>query len=158
MLEIGEEIYEEGPSMCTYFQYEEIQSTSSFEYYNFNDRDAAGAMSSDGGEDLVHIAMTQGDDLSWALLKVTIVVDGEAPMTCVEVGSADATSDCTWAVDGDNYWSVSEEITISEGSNTDLCDGSNGGCDIDVTLTKVGVGAEDDKIIGGILAYADAAN
>ena len=126
--------------------------------YQFSDRDAAGAMSSDGGDDLVHVAMTQGDDLSWALLKVTIVVDGEAPMTCVEVGSADATSDCTWTKDNDNYWSVSEEITISEGSATDLCDGTDGGCDVDVTLTKVGVGNEDDKVIRTITAYADGAN
>ena len=127
--------------------------------YQFSDRDAAGSMSSDGGDDLVHVAMTQGDDLSWALLKVSIVVDGDgASMTCVEAGSADATSDCTWAVDDDNYWSTGEEITISEGSNTDLCDGSNGGCDVDVYLTKMGIGDENDHVIGGKKAYADAAN
>ena len=76
-------------------------------------------MSEAGGDGLVHVAMTQGDDL------VTIVVDGGASMTCDEAGSADATSDCTFAKDDDNYWSTSEEITISEGSATNLCDGSN---------------------------------
>jgi len=158
MLEIGEEIYEEGPSMCTYFQYEEIQSSSSLEIYTFADRDAEGNMSSDGGDGLVHIAMTQGDDLSWALLKVTIVVDDGHPMTCDDAGSADATSDCTWTKDNDNYWSTGEEITISEGSATDLCDGSDGGCNVDITLTKMGIGDENDHIIGGKQAYADAAN
>ena len=158
MLEIGEEIYEEGPSMCTYFQYEEIQSTSGLDTYQFSDRDAAGAMSSDGGDDLVHVAMTQGDDLSWALLKVSIVVDNGASMTCDEADAADATSDCSWAKDDDNHWSVSEEITISEGSATDLCDGTDGGCDVDVTLIKVGVGNEDDKVISTVTAYADDAN
>ena len=39
--------------------------------------------------------------------------------------------------DDDNYWSTSEEITISEGSDTNLCSGDNGGCDVDVTLTKI---------------------
>ena len=159
MLEIGEEIYEEGPSMCTYFQYEEIESSSSLEIYLFDNRDAEGNMSSDGGDDLVHISMTQGDDLSWALLKVSIVVDGDgASMTCVEAGFADATSDCTWAADDDNYWSAGEEITITEGNNTDLCDGSNGGCEVDVYLTKMGIGDENDHVIGGKKAYADAAN
>ena len=73
-------------------------------------------------------------------------------------GSADATSQCTFAKDDDNYWSTSEEITISEGSDTNLCDGTNGGCSVDVTLTKIGVGNEDDKVIRTITAYADASN
>ena len=125
--------------------------------YQFSDRDAAGAMSSDGGDDLVHVAMTQGGDLAWALLKVTIVVDSGAAMICDEASAADATSDCTWATDGDNYWSAGEEITISEGNATDIC-GADGGCFIDVLITKMGVGDENDHVIGGIQAYADDAN
>ena len=126
--------------------------------YQFSDRDAAGTMSDAGGEDLVHIAMTQGDDLSWALLKVSIVVDGGASMTCDEAADADADSSCTYAKDSDNHWQTSEEITISEG-DADLCDGSdNGGCSVDVTLTKVGVGNEDDKVIRTVNAYADGSN
>ncbi|MAS31829.1 MAG: hypothetical protein CMA39_02910, partial [Euryarchaeota archaeon] len=35
--------------------------------YQFSDRDAAGSMSEAGGDGLVHVAMTQGDDLSWAV-------------------------------------------------------------------------------------------
>ena len=124
----------------------------------FSDRDAAGSMSEAGGDGLVHVAMTQGDDLSWAVLKVSIVVDGGASMTCDEAGSADATSDCTFAKDDDNYWQTSEEITISEGSDTDLCDGTDGGCSVVVTLTKIGVGNEDDKVIRSVNAYADASN
>ena len=126
--------------------------------YQFSDRDAAGSMSEAGGDGLVHVAMTQGDDLGWAVLKVSIVVDGGASMTCDEAGSADATSDCTFAKDDDNYWQTSEEITISEGSDTDLCDGTDGGCSVVVTLTKIGVGNEDDKVIRSVNAYADASN
>ena len=126
--------------------------------YQFSDRDAAGSMSEAGGDGLVHVAMTQGNDLSWAVLKVSIVVDGGASMTCDEAGSADATSDCVWSKDDDNFWSVAEEITISEGSDTDLCDGTDGGCSVVVTLTKIGVGNEDDRIIRSVNAYADASN
>ena len=125
--------------------------------YQFSDRDAAGTMSDAGSEALVHVSKTQGDDLSWAVLRVSIVVDGGVSMRCDEAGSADATSDCTFAIDDDNYWSTSEEITISEGAD-DLCDGENGGCSVDVTLTKKGVGNEDDKVIRTVTAYADASN
>ena len=126
--------------------------------YQFSERDASGTMSDAGGEKLVHIKMTQGDDLSWSLLKVSIVVDNGETQNCVEADAADDTADCTWAKDGDNSWSTSEEITISEGANNDLCDGTGGGCDVAVTLTKIGVGNEDDKVIREVSAYADAGN
>ena len=135
---------------------EECDENAALDTYQFSGRDAAGSMSEAGGDALVHVAMTQGDDLSWAVLKVSIVVDNGASMTCDEAGSADATSQCVWSKDDDNFWSVGEEITISEGSDTNLCSGDNGGCDVDVTLTKIAVGNVDDKIIATITAYADA--
>ena len=55
----------------------------------------------------------------------------------------------------DKTWDTSEEITISE-SGMDLCDGSDGGCEVVVTLTKIGVGEEDDKVIATVTAFADA--
>ena len=126
--------------------------------WDFSDRDAAGSTSEAGGDALVHVAMAQGDDLSWAVLKVSIVVDNGASMTCDEASSADATSQCVWSKDDDNFWSVGEEITISEGSDTNLCSGDNGGCNVDITLTKIGVGNEDDRVIRTVTAYADASN
>ena len=123
--------------------------------YQFSHRDAADTMSDAAGEKLVHIKMTQGDDLSWSVLKVSIVVDGGNSLTCADAAKDDGTADCTYEIDDDNSWSTSEEITISEG-DVDLCDGSDGGCDIDVTLTKIGVGNEDDRIIREVSAYADA--
>ena len=120
--------------------------------YTFSDRDASGDMGETMDDALVHVQMTQGDGLSWAVLKVSIVVDGGASYTC----STDATNECTIGepADGDKSWDTSEEITISE-SGTDLCNGENGGCDVVVTLTKIGVGDEDDKVIATVTAYAD---
>ena len=45
--------------------------------FQFADRDAANDpdMSANGGDALVHVSMTQGVSLSWALLEVSIVVD-----------------------------------------------------------------------------------
>ena len=39
-----------------------------------------------------------------------------------------------------------------------MCSGDDGGCDVDVTLTKIGVGNEDDKVIREVAAFADANN
>ena len=122
--------------------------------WDFTYRDAAGDMTDGGGDALVHFKMTAGDDLSWALLRVSIVVDDGASYTCQEAGTADA--DCTYTIDSDKNWEVGEEITISEGANTNLCDGANGYCTVDVTLTKIGVGGEDSRVIADRMTTADA--
>ncbi|MFL2962532.1 MAG: hypothetical protein ACJZ2K_06110 [Candidatus Poseidoniaceae archaeon] len=119
--------------------------------WSFSHRDAAGDMSDNGEDALVHIQMTSGDALSWQRVKVSIVVDGGASKLCVEGG--DATSDCTWDKDGDSIWGVAEEITISEGGD-DLCSGE-APCNVVVTLTKIGVGEEADMVIASITATAE---
>ena len=130
----------------------------SLDAYTWNDGDANGAMSDGSGDALVEITMGQGTDLNWAMLKVTIKVDGGTPVACGESGDADA--DCTWTPfegsGNDQAWEAGEGITISEG-DTNLCDGSDGGCSVDVTLTKKGTGSDADKVIGEVSAYADSA-
>ena len=127
---------------------------SGLDTYQFTDRDASGDMTDGGGDDLVHVKMTQGNGLSWALLSVSIVVDDGASYTCQEAGTADA--ECTYTIDDDKNWEVSEEITIAEGDNTNHCAGTDGGCTVDITLTKIGVGGEDSKVLLETSAYADA--
>ena len=56
-------------------------------------------MSDAAGEKLVHIKMTQGDDLSWSVLKVSIVVDGGNSLTCADAAKDDGTADCTYMID-----------------------------------------------------------
>ena len=129
---------------------------SGLETYAFDHRDANGVMSDAGEEALVHIKMTSGEPLSWSLLKVTIVVDGGNSLTCVDASGDTTNAACTYATDtADNDWNTAEEITISEGA-ADLCDGANGGCTVDVTLTKKGVGGDDDVVLRNVEAYAEA--
>ena len=130
---------------------QESTDGGSLDYFAFDNRDAAGDMSDSGGDALVHIMMTQGDGLSWARLKVSIVVDGGASHMC---DNWDSTADCTFSIDEDKYWDVAEEITISEGDDFDLCDGTEP-CSVEVTLTIVGVGEEDDRIIATVFATAE---
>ena len=113
-------------------------------------------MSDSGNDRLVHIKMTQGSPLSWSQIKVTIVVDGGQSLNCVDESKDTSDAACTYAIDTDDSdWDVAEEITISEGYY-DLCDASNGGCTVDVSITKLGVGNEDDMVISNINAYAEA--
>jgi len=127
-------------------------SGGNFEFYSFSDRDASGAMGETTDDALVHVQLTQGDSLNWATLRVSIVVDGGASNIC-DADSGDAA--CVFMTDGETTWDVAEEITIKE-NGQDLCDGQDGGCEITVTLTKIGVGGETDKIIATVTAYADA--
>ena len=132
----------------------------SLDAYAFSDDDANNdpAMSDSNGDALVEITMDQGQDLNWAMLSVRISVNDGTPMTCGE--SDDAEADCTWAPFGgpgnDKAWEAGEGITISEG-DVDLCDGSDGGCTVEVVLTKKGTGSDADKKIGEINAHADSA-
>ena len=153
--DITEEIFDDddAPS-CNSGLNSDESSGGGLDTFQFTDRDAAGQMTDGGGDALVHVQMTQGSGISWVLLSVSIVVNDGASYRCQEAGSADA--DCTYTIDDDKNWEVSEEITIGEGNNTNLCDGSNGGCTVDVTITKIGVGGEDSKVISQISAYADA--
>ena len=154
---IAEEIMDDddAPSCSGMNNLAEASTDDSIDYYLFDDRDAYGNMSDSGGDALVHIMMTQGDGLNWALVSVSIVVNDGASYSCEVADWADADAYCTYTTDDDKYWEVSEEITISEGNNTNLCDGSNGGCTVDVTITKIGVGDEDNRVISQISAYAD---
>ena len=124
--------------------------------YLFSARDAAGDLDDTGRNNLVHIMMDAGSGLSWAVLKVTIVVDNGGAITCMEISADDGSASCTYTIDStDNEWNVAEEITIEEGS-VDLCDGTGGGCDVVVSITKLGVGNENDKVLAVLNAYADA--
>ena len=109
-------------------------------------------MSEAGGDALVHIQMTSGDGLNWANLKVSIVVDGGVSALCTE-GADGTQSECSWDKDDDKSWDTSEEITISEGTDNE-CAGT-APCNVVVTLTKVGVGYESDKVIASITATAE---
>ena len=128
--------------------------------YNFDGRDAAGSPSSSFGESLVHIQMVAGDEsLNWAVVKISISVDGGISMQCDRDGYDDDYSDCVYIIDAsDNLWNVAEEITIAEGDNVDLCSGDGVGCEVRVTIIKLGVGNEDDRVLDEVSAFADAEN
>jgi len=135
-------------------------ASGSLDAYAWSDDDANNdpAMSDGSGDALVEITMDQGTDLNWAMLKVTISVDGGTPVSCGEADDAEA--DCTWAPFGgpgnDQAWEAGEGITISEG-DVNLCDGEDGGCSVEVTLIKKGTGSDADKEIGTVNAHADSA-
>jgi len=144
--EIAEEILDDddAPS-CSDGGLAEPTSEEELDGYQFRDRNPSEPLDAEGGNPLVHIMMVQGFDLNWALVEVRIIVDGGASLSCDEEGWASNTSSCVYTTDDDNYWAVRDEITVSEGTNADLCDGSND-CVVDVMIIKKAVGENDGKV------------
>jgi len=122
--------------------------------YSFEDGDAAGVMSNATGDALVRIHMYGGGckELNWALLEISIVVDGGPSYLCY---ADDSTAECTYSTDEDKYWNQPESIIISEGDSLDLCDSN---CKVEVTIIKLGVGEINDKIVGNESTTAENRN
>jgi hypothetical protein len=170
--EKGTEIYDEVPDeLCDYYlpsaisdpdywedrneeEEEDYDWTNDYEWSHADALDGGTTMSSGDDDALVEITMDLGSDLNWAMLRVQIKVDGGTTYDC---DLEDEFDSCTYTLiqgsGDDQKWEASEGITISEG-DTDLCDGSNGGCNIRVTITDVG----SDVVIGIINAYANGYN
>ena len=147
--DIAEEIKEDGPSKCDYSYYDEDSYADSPSSYEFDFSDASDWVSNATDDDLIHVQMTKGDDVSWAALGVSIILDGGDTIAC-EDGKLGGGELCTFTSDDDGTWSLGERITISE-NDVDLCDGSTGGCQIDVILTNI----RDDVQLAYIYAYAE---
>ena len=114
---------------------------------------ASGDTTNATGEDLVRVQMDGGQELNWAVVEITITVNGATPQSC----GTDETGTGCWYYDyqgsGDaEEWSTGEGIVISEGSN-DICDG-DGACFVAVNIVKKGAGSADDKTIGAVSASA----
>ena len=48
------------------------------------------------------------------------------------------------------------ESPLPKETTTTHATAHDGGCDVEGTITKAGVGNEDDRVIGTVIAYADA--
>ena len=122
--------------------------------YTWNDNDAKGAtaMSDSTDDALIEVTMASGSALNWAVVKISISVDGGTPQACSDAGTCSFT---TFESGNDQAWEAGEGITIVE-NGQDLCNGDDGGCSIQVTITKIGTGSEADKGIGVITGYADS--
>ena len=100
--------------------------------YNFDISDSSDDLTNSTGDNLVDILMAQGENLNWSSVEIRISINSDAPVYCV---ADDSSASCTYASDSDMTWDVGESITISEGSNEDLCDGSTD-CIVEVTIMK----------------------
>ena len=112
--------------------------------YSFEGSDTTQDNSANGGDELLHVVMNQGDSIGWAAVKVTISVDDEAPVTCE---AQDSSAPCTYDPDNDQSWSVGESITISEGQNN-IC---SEGCNIAVTITNT----QESKVLDSFEVYVN---
>ena len=156
-MDVAEDIYDDSDApTCDYPQFDS-STEGGLEIYQFEGRDAAGPVTEDINtqDDLVYVKMTQGQELSWAVVKISIVVDNGQAYHCGE-WIENSTDPCTYTVSSDQHWKVPFEVTISEG-NQDLCmpEDVKEYCDIEVTITKIGVGGEGDKVLASISEIAE---
>ena len=101
-------------------------------YYDISAVDAGGDVTTGTDDDLVRITMNQGSDINWAAVKISISVDGDAPITCDNPGQTGGQCAAVEFGDtSDNDWSVGDGVTITE-SGQDLC--NSGTCSIEITI------------------------
>ena len=104
--------------------------------YNFDAYDASTETpTSESGEELAYLQMTQGDDLSWSSIGIQISVDGGASQFCTNPDQATDTA-CAISDNDDGMFALGEDITIMEGSD-DLCSAS---CEIEITVIEMNEG------------------
>tara|TARA_B110000438_G_scaffold218577_1_gene211438 strand:+ start:227 stop:718 length:492 start_codon:yes stop_codon:yes gene_type:complete len=110
------------------------EPSESLSIYHFEASDSSDNLTNSTGDNMIDIVLNQGQQgsLNWSSVEIRISIDSDAPVYCV---ADDSSASCTYASDSDLTWDVGESITISEGSNTDLCDGSTG-CIVEVTIMK----------------------
>ena len=110
------------------------EPSGSLSIYHFEASDSSDNLTNSTGDNMIDIVLNQGQQgsLNWSSVEIRISIDSDAPVNCVV---DDSSAPCTYASDSDLTWDVGESITISEGSNTELCDGSTN-CIIDVEISK----------------------
>ena len=99
--------------------------------YNFDADASTETPTSESGEELAYLQMTQGDDLSWSSIAIRISVDDGASLLCTNPGQATDTG-CAISDNDDGMFALGEDITISEGTD-DLCSGY---CEIEITVIE----------------------
>ena len=156
-MDAAEDIYadDDAPN-CEYdIFYAQDTAGDGLSLYLFEGSDAAGPVTDDINtqDDLVYVKMTQGDPLSWSVVRISIIIDDGVSNECGEEWNND--SACTYTVSDDQHWEVPYEILISEGDE-DLCKPTTGKeyCQILVTVTKIGVGGADSNVLANEEAVA----
>jgi hypothetical protein len=117
----------------------EDQSGGDLDFHTWSGEDAMGE------GNLVEIGMTSGDAINWAVIDISISIDGGTTMVCPYDDAAASCSYTTYQGAGnDQAWETSEGIIISG-----TCDDA-AGCYVDATITEAG------RVIGTVTAYADS--
>ena len=126
----------------------EIDTGPGLVAYIFTVEDSSDTVTTSANDSLVDITLSAGAELNWSAVKISILVDDNAPINC-DYGSD--VGECYWEIDEDDFWSLEEEITIIEGS-VSLCDDT---CEIDLTITKRGENGDSDKALASLTAMVD---
>ena len=86
-------------------------------YYDISAVDAGGDVTTGTDDDLVRITMNQGSDINWAAVKISISVDGDAP---IPVTTLDKLADNALQLSSETHQTTTgQSVTVSQSQSLD---------------------------------------
>ena len=125
----------------------ESNTDGSLSLYAFDAKEAPGTPSEATDDNLAIITMSQGQDITWAVLSVKLSINGAASTTCAVPGQSGGSCIVVDSSDEANIWSVGEDVTVVE-NGVDMCSDAN--CEMSFAITNLRTGQSLAKTTTGV--------
>ena len=125
----------------------ESNTDGSLSLYAFDAKEAPGTPSEATDDNLAIITMSQGQDITWAVLSVKLSINGAASTTCAVPGQSGGSCIVVDSSDEANIWSVGEDVTVLE-NGVDMCSDAN--CEMSFAITNLRTGQSLAKTTTGV--------
>ena len=125
----------------------ESNTEGSLSLYAFDAKEAPGTPSEATDDSLAIITMSQGQDITWAVLSVKLSINGAASTTCAVPGQSGGSCIVVDSSDEANIWSVGEDVTVLE-NGVDMCSDAN--CEMSFAITNLRTGQSLAKTTTGV--------
>ena len=125
----------------------ESNTEGSLSLYAFDAKEAPGTPSEATDDNLAIITMSQGQDITWAVLSVKLSINGAASTTCAVPGQSGGSCIVVDSSDEANIWSVGEDVTVLE-NGVDMCSDAN--CEMSFAITNLRTGQSLAKTTTGV--------
>ena len=125
----------------------ESNTDGTLSLYAFDAKEAPGTPTEATDDNLAIITMSQGQDITWSVLSVTLSVNGAASTTCAVPGQTGGSCVVVDSSEEANTWSVGEDVTVIE-NGVDMCSDAN--CEMSFAITNLRTGQSLAKTTTGV--------
>ncbi|DAC59713.1 MAG TPA: type IV pilin, partial [Candidatus Poseidoniaceae archaeon] len=125
----------------------ESNTDGTLSLYAFDAKEAPGTPTEATDDNLAIITMTQGQDITWAVLSVKLSINGAASTSCAVPGQTGGSCVVVDSSDEANIWSVGEDVTVTE-NGVDMCSDAN--CEMSFAITNLRTGQSLAKTTTGV--------